>query len=272
MDNTIGSLAKSADALWLGNGMNKHIARNVLTFSKEYIVRQQIMEEDRTVFLTFANVWNLLNIFRAVGSGYAVQLQGDLTYKASKAALNKLCFAVNMLGSHFAQVTYSLIPTDCESSEAYKQAWNGTKAAARRVMSITLCYADDCKTCKYINDLKQNETVAACLAGRPYKQDKELPISYTLGDKSQAWQKFCREERKVPTNMCQTHATAIAANNGTHRAHFAGERLQEMLMQFLRESGEARAADWFQEWWCGPVKGQWLLGHGGMNRHLHNVQ
>ena len=47
------------------------------------------MEEDRTVLLTFANVWNLLNMIRAVGSGYSVQLHGDVTFKASKAALNK---------------------------------------------------------------------------------------------------------------------------------------------------------------------------------------
>ena len=52
---------------------------------------------------------------------------GDVTYKASKAALNKLGFGVNMLGSHFALVTYTLIPADCKSSYAYKQAWNGAK-------------------------------------------------------------------------------------------------------------------------------------------------
>ena len=83
-----------------------------------YIVRLQKMEEDQTVLLTFANVWNLLNIFLAVGSGYAVQLQGNLAYKASKAAINKLCFGVNKLGSHFAPVTYTLIPAGCESSIA----------------------------------------------------------------------------------------------------------------------------------------------------------
>ena len=41
------------------------------------------------LFLIFANVSNFLNIFRGVGSGHAMQLQGDVTYKASKAALNK---------------------------------------------------------------------------------------------------------------------------------------------------------------------------------------
>ena len=152
-----------------GDAVRKHNEGECLDVFKVYIVGRQILEEDRTVFLTFANVWDLLNIFRAVGSGYAVQLHGEL---------------------------------------------------------------------------------------------------------------------QVPTNVCQTHATAIAANNGSHKTHFdnmaryeefyeyvcrimrcsfvdAGERLQELLVQFLRSVGETRAADWFSEWWCGPVKGRWLLGHGG---------
>ena len=54
-------------------------------------------------------------------------LHADVTFKASKAALNKLGFGVNMLEGHFAPVSYTLIPAECESSEAYKQAWSATK-------------------------------------------------------------------------------------------------------------------------------------------------
>ena len=93
VDNTVGSLAKLSDAVWFGDAVRKHTAGECLDVFKVYIVGQQIMEEDRMVFLTFANVWNLLNIFRAVGSGYAVQLHGDVKFKASKAALNKLNLA-----------------------------------------------------------------------------------------------------------------------------------------------------------------------------------
>ena len=67
------------------------------------IVQRQIVEEDRTVLLTIAKVWNLLNIVRAVGSGNAVQLlvQGGVTHKASKAALNKVgCWEATLLRSH----------------------------------------------------------------------------------------------------------------------------------------------------------------------------
>ena len=34
VDNTIGRLAKLADAIWFGDAVNKHIAKNVWTFSK----------------------------------------------------------------------------------------------------------------------------------------------------------------------------------------------------------------------------------------------
>ena len=75
---------------------------------------------DRTVFFTFANVFDLLNLFRSVASGYDTQLCGDVTSKASQAALNKLGFGVNMLGSSFAPLSYTLIPADCESAAAYR--------------------------------------------------------------------------------------------------------------------------------------------------------
>ena len=52
------------------------------------------------MFLTFSNLWKLLRIFRSLAAGYDVQLLGDVTAKASTAALNrdKLGIGVNMLG------------------------------------------------------------------------------------------------------------------------------------------------------------------------------
>jgi hypothetical protein len=50
------------------------------------------------------------------------------------------------------------------------------------------------------------------------------------------------------------------------RCSFAavGEHLQALLVQWLRSVREGSATDWLAEWWCGPVKGRWLLGHGGV--------
>ena len=39
--------------------------------------------------------------------------------------------------------------------------------------------------------------------------------------------------------------------------------MQDRLCHWLTEKGEEEVADWFSVWWCGPVKGRWLLGNGG---------
>ena len=70
-----------------------------LDLHKVYIISCQILASDSTVFLMFANAFDLLNVFLSVASGYDTQKCGDVTLKASQAALNKLGFGVNMLGS-----------------------------------------------------------------------------------------------------------------------------------------------------------------------------
>ena len=44
--------------------------------------------------------------------------------------------------------------------------------------------------------------------------------SYVLGDNSSCFQKFVTEELDLSSNVCQTHATTIAKNNGTHSTYF----------------------------------------------------
>jgi hypothetical protein len=110
--------------------------------------------------------------------------------------------------------------------------------------------------------------VVAATSTREYIEDKALPIARPLGDNSAAWQKFARDTLGLDSNVCQTHATAIAANNGSHKTHFeatenynafydyvcrimrcsfaaAGEGLQVLLVEWLRGVDEGRAADWF---------------------------
>ena len=35
-------------------------------------------------------------------------------------------------------------------------------------------------------------------------------------------------------------------------------------MLWLRSVNETRTADWFERYWCGPIKGRWLLANGGI--------
>ena len=149
------------------------------------------------------------------------------------------------------------MPVECESADAHPEAYNSTKVVVHCVISLPSCSKVDCATCMCISGLCEHETVACCLKSLPYKKQKELPISCVLGNNSSCFQKFVKEELVLSANVCQTHATAIAKNNGTHRTYFdsnehydvfydfvcsimqcsfpdAGVLLQELLMLWLR--------------------------------------
>ena len=88
-------------------------------------------------------------------------------------------------------------------------------------------------TCTCIRGLREHETVACCLNSPPYKEQKELPISYALGDNSSSFQKFVTEELELDANVCQTHATAIAKHNGIHRTYFDSNENYEVFYDFV---------------------------------------
>ena len=145
-----------------------------LDLHKVYIIGRQILASDRTVFLTFANAFDLLNLFRSVASGYDTHLCGNVTSKASQATLNKVGFGVNMFGSSFAPLWYTLMLAECESADAYREAYRATKAAVHRVISLAPFRKEDCATCTCIRGLREHETVECCLKSLQYRDQKEF--------------------------------------------------------------------------------------------------
>ena len=116
IDKTIGSLAVLFESLWFCTALKARLQGQCLDLHKVY----QILASGRTIFLMFANTFDLLNLILSVASRYDTQLCCDvLTSKASQAALNKLGVGVNMPGSSFAPLSYTRMPADCESADAY---------------------------------------------------------------------------------------------------------------------------------------------------------
>jgi hypothetical protein len=121
IDSTFGSLSRLANAIWIVDAMEDH-KQGVLCMDllKVYCIGKQIMGSDCTVFLTFVTGYNLLNIWRATGTGYDVQLHGDMTGKAGHPILLS---ANSRLESTYSAPTTrpcrpaSLMPADSESSE-----------------------------------------------------------------------------------------------------------------------------------------------------------
>ena len=118
-------------------------------------------------------------------------------------------------------------------------------------------------------------------------------IDKPLGDNNTGFQTFCEKVLNVPGRVCNTHVSAIPSNNGTFKKRFkvqdiykqfyelvlrlkdcsyedAGVKLQDRLCRWLAEQHEEEVADWFSAWWCGPVKGRWLLGNGGYGLVANN--
>ena len=111
-------------------------------------------------------------------------------------------------------------------------------------------------------------------------------MAHGLSDNSWAFQNFMKNVLDIKAELCQTHATAIAANNGTHRKYFkddkkyekfyemlcdlmritcepAGYYLQSLHVQWLRANVDDRCAHWFETHRTGPVKRRYLLGFSG---------
>ena len=113
------------------------------------------------------------------------------------------------------------------------------------------------------------------------------------GDKCTGFQNFCKKVFKVPARVCNTHVSAIPANNGTFKKRFKSQevykriydlvvrikdcsyedaevKLQDCLCNWLADQGESEVADWFSQWWCGSIKGRWLLANGGYGLVANN--
>ena len=46
--------------------------------------------------------------------------------------------------------------------------------------------------------------------------------------------------------------------------------MQDCLCNWLVDQGESEVADWFSQWWCGSIKGRWLLANGGYGLVANN--
>ncbi len=90
----------------------------------------------------------LLNVFRAIASGWSLQIHADVISKASTSALNKLNLGVTQLSGHYAPWSSSLIPAKSEKSATYFEAYKAASSASRKFIDVRLCEDATCATCK----------------------------------------------------------------------------------------------------------------------------
>ena len=83
VDNTLGSLAKLSEVLRIVDAFKQHKEGECIDLFKPFVIGRQFLAADRNVLMSFATCWDLLSIFRSLAAGYLVQLQTDVTCKAS---------------------------------------------------------------------------------------------------------------------------------------------------------------------------------------------
>ena len=83
------------------------------------------------------------------------------------------------------------------------------RRALRALTAVKTC--DSCECCRCISDLLTDHIVKCALRSPHYVTKHELPISHGLSDNSWAFQNFVKNDLDIKAELCQTHATAIAA-------------------------------------------------------------
>ena len=90
LDSSVTSMQELSEKLWLLPALKAHDHQGLcIDLHKVYIIGRHMSVRDKFAFMCFSNVWNLLNMYRAIASGYSVTLQTDVTSKASTSAFNK---------------------------------------------------------------------------------------------------------------------------------------------------------------------------------------
>ena len=205
-DDTCGSLIRLNEKNWFKTALNHYNTGQCMDLFRVYCIGWQFMTEDCTVMISSSNAWNLLNFWRSVSSCYYTQIVMEVTHKCSTAVDNKHCIRFNMVGSKAAQLSFKLNPrqyilrptTPCWGLWALFQLW-------RHVTANVLSYLN----------------VKCMLHCQHYATGKhELPRSHCLSDNSSVFQNFMKSVLGIKAELCQTHTTTIASNNGTHRKYF----------------------------------------------------
>ena len=79
VDDTLGSFSCLSDKIWFKTALDQHDAGQCMDLFKVYCIGRQFMTKDSAVMISFSSVWNLLNFWRSVSSGYNTQIVHPVT-------------------------------------------------------------------------------------------------------------------------------------------------------------------------------------------------
>ncbi len=148
----------------------------------------------------------LLNVGRAIGSGWELHIQADGTFGLCASHIGVIVFGVNSLRGIFRPVSWSIVAN--ESSEAFAYCYNGIRAAFLRLLTpcaVQLCpISAQCLCCQQIREVQEMPEVVKV------RQDplKRLQVKKAGADNTTKWSKFARQLLAgAKVLICYAHAT-----------------------------------------------------------------
>ena len=102
IDSSYGSLQKFTDKFWFADLVARNNDRDDdfhFDFFSPIVIGRNLDPQRDIVHINITSMWFLLNIFRAIASGWVFQLNGDATFSFCRTMLHLPKFsAVGMLG------------------------------------------------------------------------------------------------------------------------------------------------------------------------------
>jgi hypothetical protein len=211
VDGSYGSLTEFCRAIKFSTLIEQHNDPAVdfhLDFFQTVCIGSDIDAQTNTIFIALTNVWMLCEIARVRNSKWALQIQGDGTFKVCVEAVCLLGLGVNRVGAHFHPVALLIVPDGAETEDAWTQLWKCVRYAMHRLFNkFRPCPLADCKLCVCISDLKDSDEWGPIIRGENFQRHRILDIDYATGDNNWAWANFCANELGLSANVCSSHTT-----------------------------------------------------------------
>jgi hypothetical protein len=158
--NTFASIAAFGSRIWFGDILRRHNddADEYHHDDPHKVFCIGNVAEDAAgeeMYLELANIWGILNIARALETGWKVCMSGDGTGRLCSKQITLVSLGVNSIPAKFNTLNYCIGPV--ENQDLYSQAWDGVKRTFLAIMRDWKCchvsYAH-CKTCPLVTHFR----------------------------------------------------------------------------------------------------------------------
>ena len=126
------------------------------------------------MFISFTNVWMILNYFRKIQSEWSMQIVADATFRVCDRDIGLVGIGIVLPGGKFQPLNYSLVPT--ESAKSYSLAWASyEKSAIYFATKFRHCEDRACSTCSSIDTVLHAPRVRDLLRSDAIQKEEASP-------------------------------------------------------------------------------------------------